>query len=486
MKQLKDILFGVPLKTISGSTTVQISGVAFDSRAVTHQSLFVAIKGTQHDGHAHINDAVKHGAVAVLCEQFPDVLADKVVYVLCENTRRSLATVASQWYDTPSKALKLIGITGTNGKTSVATMAYQLFDKMGFATGLLSTVEVIINKKIVPSTHTTPDPLTINKHLSEMVGAGVTYCFMEVSSHGIDQDRIADLHFSGGVFTNLSHDHLDYHKDFKSYRDTKKIFFDGLASTAFALANADDKNGRYMLQNTKASKHYFGLKSVADFHVKVLEKDFSGMLLKLQHNELWTPLVGMFNASNFISVYAIAELLDIEQSDFLPVLSTIKGAAGRFQMVHTDRQVTAIVDYAHTPDALAQVLDTITALRTRNEKLITVVGCGGNRDKAKRPLMAKAAVAKSDLTIFTSDNPRNEDPNLIISEMLAGVPMESNQKHLTVLNRAQAIKTACTMAQDQDIILVAGKGHETYQDQNGERLPFDDMQELTQNLKSKR
>ena len=486
MKQLKDILFGVPLKTISGSTTVQISGVAFDSRAVTHQSLFVAIKGTHHDGHAHINDAVKHGAVAVLCEQFPDVLADKVVYVLCENTRRSLATVASQWYDTPSKALKLIGITGTNGKTSVATMAYQLFDKMGFATGLLSTVEVIINKKIVPSTHTTPDPLTINKHLSEMVGAGVTYCFMEVSSHGIDQDRIADLHFSGAVFTNLSHDHLDYHKDFKSYRDTKKIFFDGLASTAFALASADDKNGRYMLQNTKASKHYFGLKSVADFHVKVLEKDFSGMLLKLQHNEVWTPLVGTFNASNFISVYAIAELLDIEQSDFLPVLSTLKGAAGRFQIVHTDRKITAIVDYAHTPDALAQVLDTITALRTRNEKLITVVGCGGNRDKAKRPLMAKAAVAKSDLTIFTSDNPRNEDPNLIINEMLAGVPMESNQKYLTVLNRAQAIKTACTMAQDQDIILVAGKGHETYQDQHGERLPFDDMQELTQNLKSKR
>ncbi|MBL19909.1 MAG: UDP-N-acetylmuramoyl-L-alanyl-D-glutamate--2,6-diaminopimelate ligase [Flavobacteriaceae bacterium] len=486
MKQLKDILFGVPLKTVSGSTAVQISGVAFDSRGVIHQSLFVAIKGTHHDGHAYINDAVKNGAVAVLCEQFPDFLADKVVYVLCENTRHSLSTVASQWYDTPSKALKLIGITGTNGKTTVATMAYQLFDKMGFATGLLSTVEVIIHKKILPSKHTTPDPLTINKHLSEMVEAGVTHCFMEVSSHGIDQDRIANLHFSGGIFTNLSHDHLDYHKDYKSYRDIKKIFFDGLASTAFALANADDKNGHYMLQNTKASKHYFGLKLVADFHVKVLEKDFSGMLLKLQHNEVWTPLVGTFNASNFISVYAIAELLDIEQSDFLPVLSTIKGAAGRFQIVHTDRQVTAIVDYAHTPDALAQVLDTITALRTRNEKLITVVGCGGNRDKAKRPLMAKAAVAKSDMTIFTSDNPRNEDPNLIINEMLAGVPMESNKKHLTVLNRAQAIKTACNMAQDQDIILVAGKGHETYQDQNGERLPFDDMQELKQNLKSKR
>ena len=319
-----------------------------------------------------------------------------------------------------------------------------------------------------------------------MVDAGVTHCFMEVSSHGIDQDRIADLHFSGGVFTNLSHDHLDYHKDFKSYRDTKKAFFDGLAPTAFALSNADDKNGRYMLQNTKASKHFFGLKSVADFHVKVLEKDFSGMLLKLQHNEVWTPLVGIFNASNFISVYAIAELLAIEQSDFLPVLSTLKGAAGRFQIVHTDSQVTAIVDYAHTPDALTQVLDTITTLRTRNEKLITVVGCGGNRDKAKRPLMAKVAVAKSDLTIFTADNPRNEDPNDIINDMLVGVPVESNHKHLTVLNRAQAIKTACAMAQDQDIILVAGKGHEAYQELKGERLPFDDRQELTRNLQSKR
>jgi UDP-N-acetylmuramoyl-L-alanyl-D-glutamate--2,6-diaminopimelate ligase len=486
MKQLKDILFGVPLQSVSGSTAVQISGVAFDSRFVTHQSLFVAIKGSHHDGHTHISDAVQNGAVAVLCEKLPDVLIDKVVYISCENTRKALAIVASQWYNTPSKALKLIGITGTNGKTSVATMVYQLFEKMGFATGLISTVEVRIVKKSVPSTHTTPDPLTLNKHLSDMVDAGVTHCFMEVSSHGIDQDRIADLHFSGGVFTNLSHDHLDYHNDFKSYRDTKKIFFDGLAPTAFALSNADDKNGCYMLQNTKASKYFFGLKSVADFHVKILEKDFSGMLLKLQHNEVWTPLVGTFNASNFVSVYAIAQLLGIEQSDFLPVLSTLKGAAGRFQIVHTNSNITAIVDYAHTPDALAQVLDTITTLRTRNEKLITIVGCGGNRDKAKRPLMAKAAVAKSDLTIFTSDNPRNEDPNDIINDMLVGVPLESNQKHLTVLNRAQAIKTACTMAQDQDIILVAGKGHETYQDQNGERLPFDDTQELTRNLQSKR
>jgi UDP-N-acetylmuramoyl-L-alanyl-D-glutamate--2,6-diaminopimelate ligase len=486
MKQLKDILFGVPLQTVSGSTAVQISDVAFDSRVVSQGALFIAIKGTQHDGHEHINNAVKNGAVAVLCEQFPKVLSDNVVYISCVNSRRALATVASQWYNTPSKKLKLIGITGTNGKTSVATMAYQLFDKMGYATGLLSTVEVRIIKKIAPSTHTTPDSLSINKHLSDMVNAGVTHCFMEVSSHGIDQDRIADLHFTGGVFTNLSHDHLDYHNNFKSYRDTKKIFFDGLAPNAFALSNADDKNGRYMLQNTKASKHYFGLKSIADFHVKVLEKDFSGMLLKLRHNEIWTPLVGLFNASNFISVYAIAALLNIEQGDFLPVLSTLKGAAGRFQIAHTDSQIIAIIDYAHTPDALKQVLDTITALRTRNERLITVLGCGGNRDKAKRPLMAKAAVAKSDLTIFTSDNPRNEDPKVIIDDMIEGVPVGANQKYLTVLNRAQAIKTACTMAQNQDIILVAGKGHENYQDQNGERLPFDDMQELTQNLQSKR
>ena len=473
MKQLKDILFGVPLKTVSGSTAVQISGVAFDSRAVTHQSLFVAIKGTHHDGHAHINDAVKHGAVAVLCEQFPDVLADKVVYVLCENTCRSLATVASQWYDTPSKALKLIGITGTNGKTSVATMAYQLFDKMGFATGLLSTVEVRVKKKMVPSTHTTPNPLAINKHLSEMVAVGVTHCFMEVSSHGIDQDRIADLHFSGGVFTNLSHDHLDYHKDFKSYRDTKKIFFDGLASTAFALASADDKNGRYMLQNTKASKHYFGLKSVADFHVKVLEKDFSGMLLKLQQNEVWTPLVGTFNASNFISVYAIAELLDIEQSDFLPVLSTLKGAAGRFQIVHTGRQITAIVDYAHTPDALKSVLETLQPHLAG--ELHVVFGCGGDRDPGKRVEMGRCAAAVADHVVLTDDNPRSEDPAKIRKAARIGCP-----DALEIGDRAEAITAGVKALQPGDILVVAGKGHEPGQIVGNTIIPFDDADVVRQ------
>ena len=484
MKVLKDILFGVPLQTVSGSTHIQISDITFDSRDVKKNALFVAIKGTAHDGHAHISDAIKKGAAAVLCEEIPTPLQKDVTFVSCTNSRRALATVAAHWYDNPSAELKLIGVTGTNGKTSVATMSYQLFHQMGYTAGLLSTVEIRIGNQVLPSTHTTPDVLTTNKILRQMVDEGVTHCFMEVSSHGIDQDRVFDIQFSGGVFTNLSHDHLDYHKDFKSYRDTKKSFFDMLSKDAFALSNADDKNGSFMLQNTKAAKHFFGMKSVADFHVKVLEKSFSGMLLKLQHNEVWTPLVGMFNASNFVCVYAIGILLEIDKTELLPVLSTLKGAVGRFQAVAT-KPVTAIVDYAHTPDALTQVLDTIAMLRTRNEKLITVVGCGGNRDKAKRPLMAKAAVEKSDLTIFTSDNPRDEDPEEIITEMLSGVSMEVNHKHLTVVDRAQAIKTACAMAQDQDIILVVGKGHETYQEQNGKRLPFDDVAELEQHLQNK-
>ncbi|MGB0274077.1 MAG: UDP-N-acetylmuramoyl-L-alanyl-D-glutamate--2,6-diaminopimelate ligase [Flavobacteriaceae bacterium] len=485
MKVLKDILFGVPLQTVSGSTHIQISDITFDSRDVKKNALFVAIKGTAHDGHAHISDAIKKGAAAVLCEEISTPLQKDVTFVSCTNSRRALATVAAHWYNNPSAELKLIGVTGTNGKTSVATMSYQLFHQMGYTAGLLSTVEIRIGNQVLPSTHTTPDVLTTNKILRQMVDEGVTHCFMEVSSHGIDQDRVFDIQFSGGVFTNLSHDHLDYHKDFKSYRDTKKSFFDMLSKDAFALSNADDKNGSFMLQNTKAAKHFFGMKSVADFHVKVLEKSFSGMLLKLQHNEVWTPLVGMFNASNFVCVYAIGILLEIDKTELLPVLSTLKGAVGRFQAV-TTKPVTAIVDYAHTPDALAQVLDTIAVLRTRNEKLITVLGCGGNRDKAKRPLMAKAAVEKSDLTIFTSDNPRDEDPEEIITEMLSGVSMEVNHKHLTVVDRAQAIKTACAMAQDQDIILVVGKGHETYQEQNGKRLPFDDAAELEQHLQNKK
>ena len=485
MKLLKDILFGVSLHSVSGSTHIKINHLSFDSRTVNKGGLFVAIKGTANDGHTHIADAIQKGAVAVLCEEIPSILHKGVTYVSTANSRRALATVANHWYDKPSAELKLVGVTGTNGKTSVATMAYQLLHQLGYTTGLLSTVEIRIGEKVLPSTHTTPDALTTNEILRQMVDAGVTHCFMEVSSHGIDQDRIADLKFSGGVFTNLSHDHLDYHKDFKTYRDTKKIFFDSLPEDAFALSNADDKNGSFMLQNTKATKYFFGMKSIADFHVKVLEKSFSGMLLKLQHDEVWTSLVGTFNASNFVCVFAIGVLLEIDKNELLTALSTLKGAAGRFQAVTTS-PVTAIVDYAHTPDALVQVLETIATLRTRNEKLITIVGCGGNRDKAKRPLMAKTAVEKSDLTIFTSDNPRNEDPDEIISDMLKGISMEVNHKHLTVLDRAQAIKTACTMAQPQDIILVAGKGHETYQEQNGKRLPFDDVAQLKQHLQIKK
>lgn len=485
MKVLKDILFGVPLQTVAGSTHIQVSDITFDSRDVKKNALFVAIKGTAHDGHEHISDAIKKGAAAVLCEAIPTPLQKEVTFVSCTNSRRALATVAAHWYDNPSAELKLIGVTGTNGKTSVATMAYQLFHQMGYTAGLLSTVDIRIGNHVLPSRHTTPDVLTTNKILRQMVDEGVTHCFMEVSSHGIDQDRVFDIQFSGGVFTNLSHDHLDYHKDFKSYRDTKKRFFDMLSKDAFVLSNADDKNGSFMLQNTKAAKHFFGMKSVADFHVRVLEKSFSGMLLNLKHDEVWTPLVGMFNALNFVCVYAIGILLELDKTELLPVLSTLKGAAGRFQAVTTE-PVTAIVDYAHTPDALTQVLDTIAVLRTRNERLITVVGCGGNRDKAKRPLMAKAAVEKSDLTIFTSDNPRDEDPEQIIKEMLLGVSMEVNHKHLTVVDRAQAIKTACAMAQYQDIILVVGKGHETYQEKNGKRLPFDDVAELEQHLQNKK
>ncbi|MDA0888834.1 MAG: UDP-N-acetylmuramoyl-L-alanyl-D-glutamate--2,6-diaminopimelate ligase [Bacteroidetes bacterium] len=485
MKVLKDILFGVSLQSVSGSTHIQIRDITFDSRKVIKDALFVAVKGTTHDGHTHINDAIQNGATAILCEEIPSILQKDITYVSCINARRALATVAKHWYDNPSAELKLVGVTGTNGKTSVATMAYQLFYHMGYTTGLLSTVEIRIGEKVLPSTHTTPDALTTNKILRQMVDDGVTHCFMEVSSHGIDQDRIADIQFSGGVFTNLSHDHLDYHKDFKSYRDTKKIFFDTLPKDAFALSNADDKNGAFMLQNTIARKYFFGMRSIADFHVKVQENSFSGMLLKLQHDEVWTPLVGTFNAANFVSVYAIGVLLEMDKTELLPVLSTLKGAAGRFQAVAT-APVTAIVDYAHTPDALSQVLETIDTLRTRNEKLITVVGCGGNRDKAKRPLMAKIAVEKSDLTIFTSDNPRNENPEEIISDMLKGVSMEVNHKHLTVVDRAQAIKTACTMSQDKDIVLVVGKGHETYQEQNGIRLPFDDAAELKQHLQTKK
>ncbi|MDG1823041.1 MAG: UDP-N-acetylmuramoyl-L-alanyl-D-glutamate--2,6-diaminopimelate ligase [Flavobacteriaceae bacterium] len=486
MKVLKDILFGVPLQSVSGSTGVKISAVTFDSRAVKKDSLFVAIEGDSQNGHDYIKAAIENGATAILCQKMPKELHQGVTYFSCPNSRRALATVATRWYDSPSDKLKLVGITGTNGKTSVATMAYQLFYQLGYNTGLLSTVEIRIGEKVIPSTHTTPDVLMLNKTLRAMVDTGVTHCFMEVSSHGIDQDRVADIHFSGGVFTNLSHDHMDYHNDFKSYRDTKKRLFDDLPKGSFALSNADDKNGTFMLQNSDARPHFFGIKSIADFHVKILEKSFSGMLLKLQHDEVWTPLIGAFNASNFICVYAIGILLGEEKEALLPVMSTLKGALGRFQLIATPNNITAIVDYAHTPDALSQVLDTVATLRTRNEKLITVVGCGGNRDKEKRPLMAKVAVEKSDLTIFTSDNPRNEDPSAIVNDMLQGIPMEYNQKHLTVLDRSQAIKTATTMAQNQDIILVAGKGHETYQEQNGKRLPFDDVVELTQNLQSKK
>lgn len=474
MKQLKDILFGVGLEAIQGKTDMPISFVAFDSRKVKEGSLFVAIKGDVVDGHDYIQKAITLGAVAVVCENKPINASVNVVWITTTNSRKALAILASNFYDTPSAKLKLIGVTGTNGKTTVTTLLHRLFEKAGYATGLLSTIAIKYNSEEIPATHTTPDPLQINAYLGTMVEAGVDYCFMEVSSHGIDQDRIKGLVFAGGVFTNLSHDHLDYHKTFADYRDVKKQFFDQLPKTAFALTNADDKNGAYMLQNSKAKKKSFGLQNFADYQAKVLETQFSGMLLKINQQEVWTSLVGRFNASNLIAAFAVAQELGITTLETLAMISELKNVKGRFQTFATPNKATIIVDYAHTPDALENVLLTIQQIRTKNETLTTVVGCGGNRDQGKRPLMGKVVARLSDKVIFTADNPRDEDPELIIDAMEAGVSPEDFKKTLRITSREQAIKAACMSLISGDVLLIAGKGHEDYQEINGIRSPFDD------------
>jgi UDP-N-acetylmuramoyl-L-alanyl-D-glutamate--2,6-diaminopimelate ligase len=448
--QLKELLFGVSIDSVLGSTSVSIEGVTSDSRALGANSLFVAIRGEHHDGHDHISDAVKKGAVAVLCEELPKKQKDGVTYVQTPQSRSAYAVVASNYHNNPS-----------------------------------STIENAINEHIYPATHTTPDPMEINSFLAKMVEAGVTHCFMEVSSHGIDQHRIGGLQFRGGVFTNLTHDHLDYHKTFESYRDTKKKFFDLLPETAFALTNNDDKNGAYMLQNCTAKKHSFALKNTAEFKAKIIEHDFSGMQLRIDGIETWVALVGDFNASNMLAVYACTQLLGENIDQSLSALSAVEPVSGRFNVVSGSHPVRAIVDYAHTPDALQLVLETINKIRTGNEILITVFGCGGGRDKAKRPLMGKIASTLSDKVIFTSDNPRNEDPEKIIKQIEAGVPAEHFKKYISISSRSQAIKTACQLAHKGDIILLAGKGHETYQDVKGERLAFDDVKELKNHLQNK-
>ena len=483
MKLLKDILYKVPLEAVVGTTTVTVNDIHFDSRKVSFNDVFVAIRGTLSDGHEFIEKAVEKGALAVICEEMPENVVNGITYVQVKDSQQALAYMAANYYDNPSHNLKLVGVTGTNGKTTVASLLYQLFTKAGFKVGLLSTVQIRVADKTFKATHTTPDSITINSYLKKMNEAGVEYCFMEVSSHGIAQHRTTGLHFAGGIFTNLTHEHLDYHNTFAEYRDVKKAFFDQLPASAFALVNVDDKNGRVMLQNTRAKKHTYALKSVADYKAQILENDFGGLLLKVNDHEVWTKLIGNFNAYNVLAIFAASELLGLQTVESLKLISELEAVSGRFQYFISEGKVTAIVDYAHTPDALQNVLETINSIRTKNEELITVVGCGGDRDRSKRPKMGHIASALSTKVIFTSDNPRTEDPDKIIEEVEKGVEPQNFKKIMSVTNRKQAIKAACQMANPKDIILIAGKGHETYQEINGERKDFDDLKIVTEFLK---
>lgn len=483
MMTLKDILYKVNLNAVAGDTSLAISNIVFDSRNVSKGDVFVAVVGTQSDGHDYIEKAISNGCSAVICEKLPSILKDGITYIEVENSNSALAVMASNFYEIPSANLRLIGVTGTNGKTTIASLLYQLFKSAGFKVGLLSTVTIMVDNIKYSATHTTPDSLTINKYLKEMNDAGVEYCFMEVSSHGIHQKRTEGLHFEGGIFTNLSHDHLDYHNTFAEYRDVKKSFFDSLSEKAFALVNIDDKNGLVMMQNTKARKYTYALKSFAEYKAQILENQFSGLLLKINESDVWTRLIGHFNAYNVLAIFATAELLGLEKVEILRLISDLKSVSGRFQYLISEDNITAIVDYAHTPDALKNVLETINSIRTKNEELITVVGCGGDRDKTKRPKIGHIASALSTKVIFTSDNPRSENPKTIIEEIELGVEPQNFKKTVSILDRKQAIKAACQMANANDIILIAGKGHENYQEISGERFEFDDYKIVQQLLK---
>ncbi len=481
--KLKDILTNCNLLEIVGEKDVDVADITFDSRKVSQGTLFFAVKGTQVDGHDYIDGAIEKGASVVVCEKMPRKKAVKVTYVKVDNSAYVLGVGASNFYGNPSEKLKLVGVTGTNGKTTIATLLYRLFTGAGYNCGLLSTIENIVNRDVVPSTHTTPDPIELNALLQQMVDKGCEYAFMEVSSHSVAQDRIAGLHFAGGIFTNLTHDHLDYHKTMANYRNAKKKFFDDLPQTAFALTNLDDKNGAYMLQNTQARKLSYALKHDADFKGVVMESHFDGMMLKVNGTEMFTQLVGGFNASNILAIYGAATALGFNKDELLVEISKLRGANGRFDMVHSDKGIVGIVDYAHTPDALENVLKTINEVRCHKETLITVVGCGGNRDTTKRPEMAAVAVKLSDRVILTSDNPRNEDPDEIIRQMKVGVPEEDKGKVLSITNRREAIRTAVALAKKGDIILLAGKGHENYQEINGVKNHFDDKEVLSEAFK---
>ena len=474
-------MYGVSVESVKGSTDISIAAVEFDSRKVVSDTLFVAQKGLLFDGHTFITAAIELGASVIICQDLPVEMPDGITFVQVIDANEALAILASNFYDNPSSELILVGVTGTNGKTTIATLLAEHYAKAGYKSGLISTIQIQIGKEEIPATHTTPDSVTINRVLREMVAQDVSHCFMEVSSHGIHQKRTQGLDFKGGIFTNLTHDHLDYHKTFASYRDIKKSFFDQLPSSAFALVNADDKNGAVMLQNTKAKKLFYALKTEADYKARIIENQFNGLLLNIDGQEVWTKLIGSFNAYNLLAIYATADLLGVDKFENLRILSELDNVSGRFQHTVSKGGINAIIDYAHTPDALKNVLETINSIRTFNEQVITVVGCGGDRDRTKRPKMGNIASSLSNQVVFTSDNPRSEDPDEIIKEVEAGVRPENYKKTISIVDRKQAIKTACKLAQEGDIILVAGKGHENYQIIGDQRSGFDDF-EITSQL----
>ena len=477
-------MYKVEINSVIGNTSFSVNKVEFDSRLVSDSDMYVAIAGVNVDGHDFIPQAIKNGAKCIVCEKIPTQFVDEIVYVNVKSSRKALAIISSNYYDNPSSKLNLIGITGTNGKTTISILLYDLYRNLGIKSGLISTVKISVGDNDYKAKQTTPDSLSINSYLNEMVKSEVRYCFMEVSSHGIHQNRIEGLNFKGGVFTNLTHDHLDYHENFENYRDTKKQFFDSLSPDSFALTNNDDKNGMVMLQNTTADKYTYSLNSISDFKARILESSFEGMLLKTNNSEFWSKLVGRFNAYNILSVYSVGSILGLPKEELLKGLSDLDAVVGRFQF-YKKNKITAIVDYAHTPDALENILRSINEIKTADNNLITVVGCGGNRDKTKRPVMGDIASSLSSRVIFTSDNPRNEDPDLIIKEMISGVKLSNSNKTISISNRKEAIKAACQFAQSNDIILVAGKGHEAFQEINGIKNDFDDFDIVKELLNQK-
>ncbi|MFD2513444.1 UDP-N-acetylmuramoyl-L-alanyl-D-glutamate--2,6-diaminopimelate ligase [Pontibacter locisalis] len=483
MQLLQNILEGVEVLDIKGDVKVPIDTITFDSRQVKEGTAFVAVRGVQADGHEYIPKAEEARASAIVCEALPDVLQQDIAYVLVGDSGEALGKMASAFYGHPSKKLNLVGVTGTNGKTTSVTLLHKLFRELGYHVGMISTVQNQINENVIPSTHTTPDAVKLNELLAQMVKAGCSYCFMEVSSHAMVQKRVAGVQFKGGVFTNISHDHLDYHKTFDEYIKAKKLFFDGLPKGAFALVNADDKRGPVMVQNTKADIHYYALRKAVEFKGRIIDNTIQGLHMEVDGHEIWCKLIGAFNAYNLLGAYGVAVLLEEDPVETLTVLSSLSSAAGRFDYIVSDSQITGIVDYAHTPDALENVLTTIQQIRNPTQKVITLVGCGGNRDAAKRPLMADIACRYSDKVILTSDNPRFEEPQAILEDMQKGVKPLDFKKTLSVLDRKEAIKTACMLAEPNDIILIAGKGHETYQEIKGVKYDFDDKQVLREMFK---